>query len=69
MVGAPGNWYPYEDVALDDRDFAEMGARLPGKLLTRAQWAGKTVTLFGMRAAVDDVSDQLSRYRLRNDLN
>ena len=69
VVGAPGNWYPYEDVALDDRDFAEMGARLPRKLLTRGQWAGKTVTLFGMRAAVDDVRDQLSRYRLRNDLN
>lgn len=69
VVGAPGNWYPYEDVALNDRDFAEMGARLPGKFLTRGQWAGKTVTLFGMRAVVDDVRDQLSRYRLRNDLN
>jgi aminoglycoside 3-N-acetyltransferase len=69
VVGDKGNWFTYEDLALYDGDFAEAGARLPDELLARREWVGKAVTLFGMRAAVDDVRDQLSRYRLRNDLN
>jgi len=69
VVGDKGNWFTYEDLALDDGDFAEAGARLPDELLVRREWAGKPVSLFDMRAAVDDVRDQLSRYRSRNDLN
>lgn len=69
VVGEKGNWFTYEDLALYDGDFAEAGARLPDELLVRREWAGKPVTLFDMRAAVDDVRDQLSRYRSRNDLN
>lgn len=69
VVGGKGNWITYEDLTLYDGDFAEAGARLPDELLVRREWSGKPVTLFGMRAAVDDVRDQLSRYRLRNDLN
>ncbi|MFF7638925.1 AAC(3) family N-acetyltransferase [Streptomyces canus] len=68
VVGDKGNWFTYEDLTLYDGDFAEAGARLPDELLVRREWSGKPVTLFGMRAAVDDVSDQLSRYRLRNDV-
>lgn len=69
VVDDTGNWFTYEDLALHDGDFAEAGARLPEELLVRRRWARKPVTLFDMRAAVDDVRDQLSRYRSRNDLN
>ncbi|MEU0024487.1 AAC(3) family N-acetyltransferase [Streptomyces sp. NPDC006335] len=68
VVGDKGNWFTYEDLTLDDGDFAEAGARLPDELLVRREWSGRPVTLFGMRAAVDDVRDQLSRSRLRNDV-
>lgn len=68
VVGDKGNWVSYEDLALDDSDFAAAGDRLPDGLLTRAQWRGKPVTLFGMRAVVDQVSGHLSRTRLRNDV-
>ncbi|MEV7070514.1 AAC(3) family N-acetyltransferase [Streptomyces sp. NPDC093990] len=68
VLGDKGNWVTYEDLTLDDGDFAEAGARLPDELLTRRKWSGRPVTLFGMRAAVDDVRDQLSRSRLRNDV-
>ncbi|WUU00176.1 AAC(3) family N-acetyltransferase [Streptomyces pseudovenezuelae] len=68
VVGHRGNWVTYEDLTLYDGDFAEAGGRLPDALLLRREWAGRPVTLFGMRAAVDDVRDQLSRSRLRNDV-
>ncbi|MDH6610106.1 aminoglycoside N3'-acetyltransferase [Streptomyces sp. SAI-208] len=68
VLGDKGNWVTYQDLTLDDGDFAEAGARLPDELLVRREWSGRPVTLFGMRAAVDDVRDQLSRSRLRNDV-
>ncbi|MDH6584459.1 aminoglycoside 3-N-acetyltransferase [Streptomyces sp. SAI-133] len=68
VLGDKGNWVTHEDLTLDDGDFAEAGARLPDELLVRREWSGRPVTLFGMRAAVDDVRDQLSRSRLRNDV-
>jgi aminoglycoside 3-N-acetyltransferase len=68
VVGVQGNWISYDDLALDDTDFAVMGERIPGELLSRGEWKGKSVTLCGMRAVVDDVCGRLSGYRLRNDV-
>lgn len=65
VVGERGNWISYEDLALYDGDFAEIGARLPRELLTTAEWAGRAVVLFRMRAAVDDACAQMSVYRRR----
>lgn len=61
VVEDKGNWTSYEDAALDDGDFAEIGQRLPSDLLTRREWSSRAVVLFRMRPAVDDATDQLSR--------
>jgi aminoglycoside 3-N-acetyltransferase len=63
VVGGKGNWITYRDLALDDGDFAAIGARLPRALLRRGRWAGKQVVLLGMRAAVDHARDQMAGYR------
>ncbi|QOV41288.1 AAC(3) family N-acetyltransferase [Streptomyces ferrugineus] len=63
VTGAVGNWTSYEDLVLDDRDFAAIGARLPRGLLNGGEWAGKAVVVLGMRDAVDNAGMQMSRYR------
>ncbi|MFI6931716.1 AAC(3) family N-acetyltransferase [Streptomyces sp. NPDC050287] len=68
VVGDRGNWIAYEDLALDDTDFAATGERLPRDLLVRGVWKEKSVTVFGMRAVVDDACRLLSGSRLRNDV-
>ncbi|PZH05157.1 AAC(3) family N-acetyltransferase [Streptomyces sp. NTH33] len=63
VTGNRGNWISYEDAALDDGDFADVGQRLPSDLLVRREWSGRAVVLFRMRPAVDDAVSQLSRCR------
>lgn len=60
VVGERGNWISYDDVALYDGDFGAIGARLPRELTVEGEWAGKTVTFFRMRAAVDHACNQMS---------
>jgi aminoglycoside 3-N-acetyltransferase len=60
VVGEKGNWVTYEDTALDDSTFSVHGAELPPALLTRAELAGRKVTLFDMRPAVDFVGARMS---------
>lgn len=63
VVGDKGNWVPYRDLSLDDSDFGEIGARLPGVLLTAAEWASKPVVLCSMRDVVRHAKGQMSGYR------
>ncbi|MGW0820157.1 AAC(3) family N-acetyltransferase [Streptomyces sp. NPDC002845] len=63
VVGDKGNWITYEDTALDDSDFGALGAELPIGLLSEGVLAGKSVTLFDMRPAVDFAVAQMSGYR------
>lgn len=63
VVGERGNWISYEDAALDDSDFAEVGQRLPSDLLVRREWSGRTVLLFRMRPVVDEATSQLPTIR------
>lgn len=58
-----GNWFAYEDLALFDGDFGEIGAQLPSELLREREWAGKRVLLMDMRAAVDTAARLMSGYR------
>ncbi|OIJ66254.1 AAC(3) family N-acetyltransferase [Streptomyces mangrovisoli] len=63
VVGSAGNWISYEDLTLDDGDFAAIGARLPQALVTERKWAGGLVSLCRMREIVDDAKTQMSVYR------
>ncbi|MGQ4387507.1 AAC(3) family N-acetyltransferase [Streptomyces sp. SAS_270] len=60
VMGEKGNWVTYEDTALDDSPFAVHGAELPPALLTGGELAGRNVTLFDMRPAVDFVGARMS---------
>ncbi|MGQ4333252.1 AAC(3) family N-acetyltransferase [Streptomyces hayashii] len=64
VVGA-GEWISYEDIVLDDSDFAAIGALLPRGLLTEREFAGKAATLVEMRDTVDAAQRQMSGYRWR----
>ncbi|MEU6216496.1 AAC(3) family N-acetyltransferase [Streptomyces sp. NPDC047022] len=63
VMGAIGNWITYEDLALDDSDFTEIGASFPPGLLTAADVAGRPATLFGLRAAVDHARRTMTEIR------
>lgn len=63
MGRPPGKWIRYRDIDLDDSDFADVGARLPGEMLQKYQLAGKQVVLFDMKDAVDRARDDLSGSR------
>lgn len=60
-----GAWISYEDIVLDDSDFAAIGSRIPHELLTKGEFAGKAVTLVEMRDTVDAAQRQMSGYRWR----
>ncbi|MGY1496780.1 aminoglycoside N(3)-acetyltransferase [Streptomyces sp. QTS52] len=60
-----GEWISYEDIVLDDSDFAAIGALLPRGLLTEDKFAGKAATLVEMRDTVDAAQRQMSGYRWR----
>lgn len=63
VVEDKGNWTEYEDLSLDDGDFAAIGALLPHGLVTERQFAGKQTFLFGIRDAVDTARHLMSGYR------
>ncbi|MDJ0385402.1 AAC(3) family N-acetyltransferase [Streptomyces sp. G-G2] len=46
-------WTAYEDVALDDSDFAEIGRAFPPSRVKKGQLGGGTAMLFGVPDAVD----------------
>ncbi|MFF6782608.1 AAC(3) family N-acetyltransferase [Streptomyces sp. NPDC012510] len=58
-----GNWIEYEDLALFDGDFGEIGAQVPRELLREREWAGRPVFLLGIRDAVDTAQRLMSGYR------
>ena len=64
VVKEKGNWIEYEDLDLNDGDFAAIGARLPRELLTERELAGKAVVHIRMRDAVDAAREQMSRTRI-----
>ncbi|HSY00333.1 MAG TPA: AAC(3) family N-acetyltransferase [Streptomyces sp.] len=63
VVEDKGNWIEYEDLSLQDSDFAAIGALLPHGLVTEREFAGKPTFLFGMRDAVDTARHLMSGYR------
>jgi aminoglycoside 3-N-acetyltransferase len=63
VVGRPGNWITYQDVELDDSDFAAIGAALPGDAVRRGSVAGRPVSLLGLRRAVDHAERWMAEYR------
>ena len=64
-VAGSGDWISYEDIVLDDSDFAAIGALLPRGPLPEAEFAGKKATLVEMRDTVDAARRQMSGYRRR----
>ena len=64
VVGG-GEWISYEDIVLDDSDFAALGALIPRGLLAEGEFAGKAATLVEMRETVDAAQHQMSGYRWR----
>ncbi|MGI5454555.1 aminoglycoside N(3)-acetyltransferase [Streptomyces sp. CA-249302] len=62
VVGEPGHWISYEDIALDDHDFAAVGAGLPREQLAEREVTGRAVRLFAMRAAVDHALTGMSGF-------
>ncbi|MFG2798298.1 AAC(3) family N-acetyltransferase [Streptomyces pseudovenezuelae] len=64
VVGG-GEWISYEDIVLDDSDFAAIGALLPRGLLAEGEFAGKTATLVEMRDTVDAAQRHMSGYTRR----
>ncbi|MEG3631301.1 aminoglycoside N(3)-acetyltransferase [Streptomyces poriticola] len=62
-VVGEGEWIAYEDIVLDDSDFASIGVALPGGPQGEGDFAGKTVTLLEMRDTVDAALRQMSGYR------
>jgi aminoglycoside 3-N-acetyltransferase len=63
VVGRPGGWVEFTDVALSDRDFAEVGSRLPAGLARVGHWQGRPVCLVPMRPAVDSARSILTEIR------
>ncbi|MEU3726312.1 AAC(3) family N-acetyltransferase [Streptomyces sp. NPDC031705] len=48
-----GKWTTYEDVALDDSDFEEIGRALPESLVRRGRVGGASAVFFSVSHAVD----------------
>ncbi|MFE9834633.1 aminoglycoside N(3)-acetyltransferase [Streptomyces sp. NPDC005551] len=63
--GGGGTWISYEDIELDDGDFAAVGAGLPRALLRERDVAGRPVVLLALRDAVDHAAVRLSASRRR----
>ncbi|MET8643971.1 AAC(3) family N-acetyltransferase [Streptomyces sp. NPDC004675] len=63
VVQDEGHWITYEDLTLNDADFAEVGATLPRGLLSVDTVAEKPVTVVGMRSAVDHAQRALTEIR------
>jgi len=63
VVERKGNWISYEDIELDDSDFAAVGAALPRGLVAESEMAGRPVALVSMRDAVDHARTYMAKYR------
>lgn len=61
----PGSWIAYQDVVLDDSDFAAIGSRLPEDLVTRRVLHGRSVSLLALRDAVDHACREMVKHRSR----
>ncbi|MFF3428557.1 aminoglycoside N(3)-acetyltransferase [Streptomyces sp. NPDC002602] len=58
-----GEWTTYEDVALDDGDFAEIGATFPDSQVRRGRVGGVSALLFSIPDAVDHALDWMTENR------
>ncbi|MGW9071338.1 aminoglycoside N(3)-acetyltransferase [Streptomyces yangpuensis] len=58
-----GEWTAYEDVALDDRDFAEIGRAFPDSRVRRGRVAAASCMLFSVPEAVDHALDWMTENR------
>ncbi|MGW2679804.1 aminoglycoside N(3)-acetyltransferase [Streptomyces sp. NPDC001436] len=61
--GDEGEWTRYEDVALDDSDFAEIGRSFPDPLLRRGMVGGAAAVLFSLADAVDHAQTWMTENR------
>ncbi|MCX4525068.1 AAC(3) family N-acetyltransferase [Streptomyces sp. NBC_01551] len=67
-VNLPGaqlreGWTAYEDVALDDSDFAEIGRTFPESRVRRGRVGGVSAMLFSLADAVDHALDWMTENR------
>ncbi|MFD9266105.1 aminoglycoside N(3)-acetyltransferase [Streptomyces goshikiensis] len=67
-VNVPGaqrgeGWTAYEDVALDDGDFAEIGGSFPESRVRRGRVGGVSAMLFSLPDAVDHALDWMTENR------
>ncbi|MEU9374944.1 AAC(3) family N-acetyltransferase [Streptomyces sp. NPDC048255] len=58
-----GEWTAYEDVALDDSDFAEIGRSFPDSRVRRGRVGGAAAMLFSIPDAVDHALDWMTENR------
>ncbi|MGW6938250.1 aminoglycoside N(3)-acetyltransferase [Streptomyces xanthophaeus] len=58
-----GEWTAYEDVALDDSDFAEIGRTFPDSRVRRGRVGGAAAMLFPIPDAVDHALDWMTENR------
>ncbi|WTS98324.1 AAC(3) family N-acetyltransferase [Streptomyces sp. NBC_00096] len=66
--GQPGKpkgegWTAYEDIALDDSDFAEIGRAFPQERVHRGQIGGASTMLFALPHAVDHALEWMTENR------
>ncbi|WP_411106313.1 aminoglycoside N(3)-acetyltransferase [Streptomyces sp. cmx-4-9] len=58
-----GEWTAYEDVALDDSDFAEIGRTFPDERMRRGRVGGAAAMLFPIPDAVDHALEWMTENR------
>ncbi|MET9323843.1 AAC(3) family N-acetyltransferase [Streptomyces sp. NPDC003038] len=58
-----GEWTAYEDIALDDSDFAEIGRTFPQSRVRRGRVGGASTMLFSIPDAVDHALDWMTENR------
>ncbi|MFE7181685.1 aminoglycoside N(3)-acetyltransferase [Streptomyces erythrochromogenes] len=58
-----GEWTAYEDVTLDDGDFAEIGRAFPDSRVRRGRVAGASTMLFSVPEAVDHALEWMTENR------
>ncbi|WSF37390.1 AAC(3) family N-acetyltransferase [Streptomyces sp. NBC_01351] len=58
-----GEWAAYEDVALDDSDFAEIGGAFPDSRVRRGRVGGASAMLFSLPDAVDHALEWMTENR------
>ncbi|MCJ1679723.1 AAC(3) family N-acetyltransferase [Streptomyces sp. APSN-46.1] len=58
-----GAWTAFEDVALDDSDFAEIGRSFPDSRVRRGRVGGASAMLFSLPDAVDHACDWMTENR------